>query len=312
MAPTLSSQAGTSRLTLYVKELRAPFVSASLLPMGLGIALTYGDTGNTDPMLIFLTLLCGTLIHLSSNTINDLFDFRSGCDTPQVNKTPFSGGSGMLSGGLLSYREVKSLSAILLAASLVTGGAVVFLSPGNKFVLLILGAIGLFLGYAYTAPPFKFAYRGFGEIAIFLAFGPLPVVSAYYIMTGTFSLSPFIASIAPGLMTTAILWINQFPDYSSDKKADKKNLVVLIGLEKSCYVYYLLVFVSALTVFVAALSGILETWSLLGLFFIIPAFVASFVLHKNYNDTAKMIPAMGLTIVSHLALTVLMITGVLL
>lgn len=312
MAHTASSQEKSSKFALCINELRAPFITASVLPMALGVALAYSGQSNTAPVLTFFTFLCGTLIHLSANTLNDLFDFKAGCDTPQVNKTPFSGGSGMLAGGLLSYTEVKTISTILVAASLATGGAVIALSPGDRSVLLIFGAIGLFLGIAYTAPPFKLVYKGLGEIAIFLAFGPLPVVSAYYITSGTFSLASFIASIPAGLMTTAILWINQFPDYSSDKKADKNNLVVVMGREKSRYVYYLLVFLSVLVVLAAALSGILQKWSLLGLFFLFPALAASFILHKNFKDTPKMIPAMGLTILSHLVLTVLMITGVLL
>ena len=312
MAHTVSSQEKTSKLSLYIKELRAPFITASVLPMALGVALAYSDQSKAEPALIFFALLCGTLIHLSANTLNDLFDFKSGCDTSQVNKTPFSGGSGMLAEGLLSYAEVKSISTILVVLSLATGGAVIALSPGDRSVLLIFGAIGLFLGIAYTAPPFKLVYKGLGEIAIFLAFGPLPVVSAYYIMSGTFSFTSFIASIPSGLMTTAILWINQFPDYSSDKKADKNNLVVAMGLEKSRYVYYLLVLLSALVVLAAALSGILQKWSLLGLLFLFPALAASLILHKHFKDTPKMIPAMGLTIMSHFVLIVLMITGVLL
>lgn len=296
------------RLSLYIKELRAPFLSASLLPIILGGVLV-PDWEKTDKLLLFiLIVLCGSLIHLASNTMNDYFDFKSGCDSPDTCKTPFSGGSGLMVEKLLVPREVFILSICLLTMAALAAFIIIYLSPGNPLFIILFGAAGIFFGYAYTAPPFKFVYRGIGELTIFLAFGPLAVCASYYILSGTISLAPFIYSIAPGIMTTAILWINQFPDYETDKRAEKKTLVVQIGLSRSRYIYYIFIALTATSLIVSSLYGQLPMKILWALLFILPIIPAIITLYRHYLSPAKLIPAMGLTIGAHTVLTLIMIT----
>lgn len=309
MTQNSKGQKNRGKFSLYIKELRVPFISASVLPMGLGIALAYKVNGELDFSLAVLTLLCGTLIHLVANTLNDLYDFKAGSDNSNVIKTPFSGGSGMLTEGHLTCEEVKKLALILIVATFITGLLTLLLSPGETIVILFFGFAGIFLGSAYTVPPLKLSYRGMGEVAIFLAFGPLPVLASYYMMSGKLSIDALIASIPLGLMTTAILWINQFPDYKTDKRAGKKTLVVRLGLERSRYIYYCLIISSFIALFAIVIFTALPAWSLLGLIFTAPAAKASQIVHKNYKEPLKLIPAMAMTIFSHLILGLLIIVG---
>ena len=309
-----SSQAKTSdnKLTLYIQELRAPFLTASILPMALGAALAYRQTGEVSPLLLALTLLCGALIHLAANTFNDYFDFKSGCDSNKVTRTPFSGGSGLLPGEHLSAGEVLALSSALLLLAFLAGVAVLFLSPGNAWVILALGITSVLLGYEYTAPPLRLAYRGAGEIAIFIAFGPVPVTAACYIMGGELGITPLAASVPPGLMTTAIIWINQFPDYETDKMAEKRNLLIRMGREKGRSVYYALVLLAGFSLVGHTWWGITPKWSIIGLAYLLAALPAAFILSKEFDNTSKLVPAMRLTIASQTLLTLLMIAGALL
>ncbi|MDT8316381.1 MAG: 1,4-dihydroxy-2-naphthoate octaprenyltransferase [bacterium] len=302
-----ASQEKSIRLPLYIKELRAPFLSASLLPIILGGVLVPGWE-KADKLLLFgLIVLCGALIHLASNTMNDYFDFKNGSDGPDTCNTHFSGGSGLLVDKLLLPREVFLLSMCLLTMAALAGFIILYLSPGNPLFIALFGAAGIFLGYAYTAPPFNFVYRGLGEFTIFLAFGPLTVCTAYYILSGNISISPVIYSLAPGSMTTAILWINQFPDYETDKRANKKTLVVQIGPSRSRYIYFILIALTAASLVVSSLYGPLPMTILWALFFILPAFAAAIILQRHYLNPSKLIPAMALTIGAHTVLTLIMI-----
>ena len=301
------SSGKTSKLPLYIKELRAPFLSASVLPIVLGGVLVPGWDEANKLLLFGLIIVCGSLIHLASNTMNDYFDFKSGSDSPDTCTTPFSGGSGLLVEKLLAPREVFILSICLLTLAAIAGFIILYLSPGTPLFILLFGATGIFLGYAYTAPPFNFVYRGLGELTTFLAFGPLTVCATYYMLSGNISITPFLYSLAPGIMTTAILWINQFPDYETDKRAKKKTLVVQIGLSRSRYIYFILIALTATTLIVSSLHGQLPMKILWALFFIIPALAAAIILQRHYLSPSKLIPAMASTIGAQTVLTLIMI-----
>ena len=91
------------------------------------------------------------------------------------------------------------------------------ISPDKIIGLLIYGLIGSAGGLFYTAPPFRFSSRkGLGELSIGLLFGPIMTMGVVYALTGIHSLEAFYIGIPLGLLTTAILWVNQFPDTPSD------------------------------------------------------------------------------------------------
>ena len=306
---TEASQEKTWKPILYLKALRAPFLVATTLPMMLG-ALLSSNEKDLQMLLFILTIACGALINLATNTLNDYFDYLKGCDHKETPQTPFSGGSGLIVDGCLTPDEVSGLSGVLVFAALATGLSILTLSPANPLIILLLGLTGIFLGYAYSAPPLRLSSRGLGEIAVFAACGPLSVMAPYYIMCGNFSTTSLIASLPPGLMTTAILWINQFPDFETDKKAGKKNLLVRIGRENGRYIYLILILTAATSLLFAATCSFLPMRSLWGLLFLIPLVHASKVLFNSFQSPTKLIPAMALTIVSQAILSIAMILAV--
>ncbi len=304
---TAPSQVKTSRIHLYLQELRAPFLSASVLPILFGILLVRHGGGLLHPALALYLTLSGIFIHLAGNTLNDYFDFRQGADNQNVTKTPFSGGSGLLADEKLSPKEVLSISVLLMAAALVTGILTIIVSPANPVIVILFGLAGLVLGYIYSAPPFKLCYRGGGEIVIFLACGPLPVSAAYYILKGDLPLSALLASIPIGLITIAILWINQFPDYLSDREAGKKNLVVRVGTGRARWIYPIILLTTALSLREIVQMKIIPGTALWGLIFLLAALPAAFILFRHHDNPLKLVPAMALTIMSHALLAISMI-----
>jgi 1,4-dihydroxy-2-naphthoate octaprenyltransferase len=172
---------------------------------------------------------------------------------------------------------------------------------GRPFVVVI-GLMGFLAAYLYSASPIHLMCRGFGELTIFLAFGPLITWGTYYVMTGLLTWDAFILGIPLGFLITAVIWINQFPDFEADRDAGKRNCVVRLGLDRSRIVYALLM----LGPYVVVLFWVLTqpgSWPYLAVALTIPiALKAIKILYAHYQTYDEIIPAQALTIQTHLVL----------
>ena len=118
--------------------------------------------------------------------------------------------------------------------------------------------------YFYTAPPLRLAARkGLGELLISLNFGPFATAGTVYALTGSLTISDFLIGLPIGLLTTAILWINQFPDEDSDRETGKINLVVLLGKKRARWGYLILLVTPFLLLLYWTVMGILPLSALL-------------------------------------------------
>lgn len=178
--------------------------------------------------------------------------------------------------------------------------------------VLAFGLIGAFSTYFYTAPPLRLvAHKGWGEFLIGLNFGLLLVGGTVYALTGSISPSDFLLGIPIGLLITAILWINQFPDYEADKATGKNNLVVVLGLKNARWGYLLLLVGAFGILLFGVLSGVLPL-SVLITFLAIPIGVyTTITLFRHYADRS-LIKANAYTIMLHVAVGVLLVVGLLL
>jgi 1,4-dihydroxy-2-naphthoate octaprenyltransferase len=207
----------------YTAELRAPFLTASVLPVlvGSGLAATRGGSGVRD---VVLMTLGAALIHSGANVANDYFDAVSGCDA--ANRSfirPFTGGSRIVQSGRLTLAEVAMFSGALFAAGGCIGILFAFVSG---LWVLGAGAVALFLGYAYTAPPFRLAGRGLGEFTVAVAFGILPVTASFRMLAGRFDADALVLSLPVSLLIAAVIIANEFPDRDADAACGKRTLVV--------------------------------------------------------------------------------------
>ena len=148
------------KVKIYIQELRAPFFTASVVPILLGVAIAWARTGNFNWLLFLLTLVAGMLFHAGTNVANDYFDHRSGND--EINTEfvrPFTGGSRFIQEGKLTPKEVLLYSLFLFATGSIIGIYLVF-KVGTG--VLILGVIGLLSGFFYSCPPIALVNRGLG------------------------------------------------------------------------------------------------------------------------------------------------------
>ena len=236
---------------------RVPFTSASIFPM-LAIAAYYAGLG--DGLFSVTSLLFAVfgvlLLHLSSNVFNDYFDVSDGTDEAnneyfQPGGAAITGGSRAIELGIITLNKTKTVASSLLFASLLVASFLFYNiyqvtgATSNVEGALAVGLSGLFLGYFYTARPLRLvARRGLGELAIFLAFGPLLTLGTGYAISAEtigFLSNEFYMLLSLGVpfgfLTTNILYINQFPDAESDAKTGKNHLVVTLGKKAARWGY---------------------------------------------------------------------------
>ena len=291
-------EGSTRKWVLLLQELRLPFLTASLVPVLLGSALAYYQTGRFQWSVFFLALLGMALLHAGANVANDYFDHRSGNDEAnQEFVRPFTGGSRLIQTGQLSAREVLTLAIVCFALGSVCG-AVLALKTG--WVVLALGAVGIVVGYFYTAPPFSLCAHGLGEPVVALSFGILPVLGAYYVQTRTLTVATALASIPVAILITAVLFINQFQDARADEAVGKRHWVVRLGKRRSALVYAGLMGGWMLAQALLVLGRYLPFSALWALVGAVPAAVAVWTASQYFDDSKKLAPANALTIVTHL------------
>ena len=113
--------------------------------------------------------------------------------------------------------------------SYIVAGAIglLLLATRGSPALLVIGVVGFVVSLGYTAPPLKLVYRGLGEIAVGIGFGPLMLLGAYVVQTrGALSWEPFVASLPIAFLVALILYVNEIPDRRGDAHAGKRTLPV--------------------------------------------------------------------------------------
>lgn len=216
-------------IAAYAAVARAPFLllPITLVAVGTGAAIYLGmqDWGHAG-----LALLGLLGVHVAVNALNEASDFRSGIDS-NTERTPFSGGSGTLPAGLLSYRKAVAVG--------LTGGAVgvavgaYFLTVVGISLIPIL-AIGALAAFGYSG---ILARVYVGEFFAGLGLGALPVVATTLVQTGSYESVAIAASLPAFFMTLNLLLLNEFPDEEADRTGGRRNLVIMLGRKSAAMLY---------------------------------------------------------------------------
>jgi 1,4-dihydroxy-2-naphthoate octaprenyltransferase len=300
----LSAERGTPvkpRLSLgflTLRTTRLPFLTATIVPVTLGILIA-ASHGFFDPIAALLTIIGACFVQLGLNTANDVFDTMSGADDANVTPTQFSGGSRVIQYGLVSLRQMATLSTVFY----VLAGAIglILLATHGSTALLVIGVVGFIVSLGYTAPPLKFVYRGLGEIAVALGFGPLMLLGAYVVQTGgALAWEPFVASIPVALLVALILYVNEIPDRRGDARAGKRTLPVRFS-ETTVITGYNVAVAAAYVILIAGVVvGVLPIPVLLMLLTIPLALKVSRGLAPNYENPYGLMAIMGINVQLHL------------
>lgn len=275
---------------LALRTTRLPFLTATAVPVLLGIAVA-ASHGAFTWWTALLTLIGGSFAHLAINVTNDIFDTLSGADDANTTPTMFSGGSRVVVYDLVSIRGLTWIALALFGAAAVIG--LLLVAVTGSMMLLWIGVAGIFVGVAYTAPPLKLVYRGLGEFAVALGFGPIMLLGAYVVQTGRLAWEPLVVSLVPGILIALILFVNEIPDRGSDAAAGKRTLPVQFGPD-AIRTGYLVAAVAAFAVIVGGVVGGVMPWPTLIALAALPlVFRVHAGLKVHYDSPYTLMAVMG-------------------
>jgi 1,4-dihydroxy-2-naphthoate octaprenyltransferase len=283
---------------LTLRATRLPFLSATFVPVLIGIVIA-ATHGWFDLPTALLTVVGAALVHLGINVSNDVFDTTQGADDVNVTPTKYSGGSRVIQYGLVSLPRMAAISAGFFLAAATIG--LILLSVRGSMALLAIGVLGFVLGIGYTAPPLKLVYRGLGEVAVAIGFGPLMLVGAYVVQTaGTLSWEPFVVSIPVAVLVALILYVNEIPDRRGDAHAGKRTLPVRLPKPTVIRLYEVAVLAAFASVVVGVILGVLPATTLAVLLAAPLALRVRDGLSPNYDNPYGLMAIMAVNIRLHM------------
>ncbi len=234
---------------VWIQAIRPRTLSASVMPVLLGIALAYGH--GVGKALPALAALCGALlIQIGTNLANDYYDFKRGADTWER-----LGPARVTQSGLIPP------ATVLLGAFLCFGAAMgvgVYLVAVGGWPILAIGLLSLIAGFTYTGGPLPLGYVGLGDAFVFVFFGLVAVMGTYYVQAGHLTPAAWFPAAAAGSLGTAILVVNNLRDVVTDARAGKRTLVVRWGVDAARIEYCALLaiaFLSPAALWVAGLAS---------------------------------------------------------
>lgn len=272
---------------------------ASAASLFLGTTAAARD-GKLDSKLLILTVLGIFALEAAKNMSGELFDWDSGTDARVApeDRSPFSGGKRVLVDHLMTRAQTVAVAFVLYAL----GGLVGVLIALEQPRVLLLGLAGAAIAFFYHAPPLKLSYRGLGELAVLLAYGPMILCGAYLVQRGTVPLWLLHLATPLGVMIAAFLFVNEMPDAKADAASGKNTLVVRLGKQRAARAFALFPLVAfgyllSLPLIAPVSTGV---WAgFLGLPF---AGAAAFRVWTRHHRTADLVPAQGWTLASFVLL----------
>ena len=288
-----------SKAKIWLAQTRANFLllAVALVAIGIACALRYQSVNNFS-FFHAIMILAGTVsAHISVNLFNEYSDFKTKIDF-NTQRTPFSGGSGMLTNGHTKLISVKMAAITSFLFALAIG---LYFSLLSHWFLLVLVGVGALAILGYTTLLAKIML---GELVAGLTLGTMVVVGSYIAMNGSPQMSlatlvpieVWLISIPPGILTALLLLINEFPDAEADMAGGRRHLVIKLGWKKAAWVYATGMFCVYLIISLLPVLGYASYWMFLALIPAPVAFIAASKAVKYGNDAERIVPALGLNV----------------
>ena len=250
--------------------MRVPFLILAPVCVFLGMSTVVANQESISLLALMLALLGAFLAHISVNTLNEYFDFKSGLDFETI-RTQFSGGSGALP---QNPEMVGSVLAVGLASS------IILFMIGSYFVwqfgtgIIPVGITGLVIIATYTSWINKHPFLCL--VAPGLGFGFLMVAGTQFVLQGEFTPLSWLVAAVPFFLVNNLLLLNQYPDIKADAKAGRYHFPIAYGVKRSNLVYGLFALATAVVIIALILAGHLPMLSLIAL---LPMPLAMFSLY---------------------------------
>ncbi|MBD1228128.1 1,4-dihydroxy-2-naphthoate polyprenyltransferase [Xenorhabdus griffiniae] len=252
----MSSTTSISQMQAWLESLRPKTLPLAVAAVITGSALA-SWTGHFEWPVALLALLTAALLQILSNLANDYGDVTKGSDTENR-----IGPSRGMQKGLITAKQMKNALKLTVLLSCLSGSALIAVAcnnPNDIIGFLILGLLAIVAAITYTVGTRPYGYLGLGDISVLIFFGYLSVLGTYYLQAGTFSISTVLPATASGLLSVAVLNINNLRDIESDRQNGKNTLAVRLGGKKARY-YHAAVLLTAMFCLVAFTLLYLTNW----------------------------------------------------
>lgn len=283
--------------------IRAPFLILTPMCVLLGVSMAFSKGIEVSVLNLVLVFAGGLLAHVSVNSLNEYFDFKSGLDFKTI-KTPFSGGSGTLVAKPHLAGYALFIGLISAAFVIIIGLYFVFLR-GEQ--MLLFGLIGLLCVILYPILFVKNAF--FALISPGLGFGTSMVIGTYLALGADLGIPVILASLVPFFLVNNLLLLNQFPDMEADRDTGRENFVIKFGRRRAALIYSLFLMLTYITIILSVVAGYFRITALIGLLTIglaIPAGVKAF---RFSDDLKNLMPALGMNVGVNLLTPLLLAIG---
>lgn len=216
----------------WIKAARLRTLPLAMSGILMGAALSYLN-GGFNPTVTILAIVTALFIQIFSNFANDYGDSQKGTDNQHR-----VGPKRTVQSGEISSKQMKLGMIVLIMLSLTAG--IWLVAEGTKglnlttfLLFLFFGIVALIAAYRYTAGSNPYGYAGFGDLAVFLFFGILPVAGTYFLNTHQINMELFLPAISIGLFSTGVLNLNNMRDIENDRNSGKNTIVVRMGSSKA-------------------------------------------------------------------------------
>ena len=291
-------------ISVWLRIIRIRFLLASVIAVSLGLAINWWQTGNIE-IFDAILIMCGVLsLHASVDLLNDYWDFKRGIDTV-TQRTKMSGGTGVLPEGLLKPKQVYAAGIIFL----LVGAAI-----GTYFVFTDGIIIGLILAFAVLSVYFystKIVDWGLAEIFIVIK-GTMIVIGTCFIQTTQITESAILGGIVVGILSSFVLFITSFPDHDADKAKGRKTLVINLGKQKACSLFWVFPIIFYSVSIFAVIIEVFPIYCLIILSTVPLVIKFGKKLKQNYEKLDKLLPIMSSTLVFSRVTGILLVAGFLL
>ena len=205
----------------WIIAIRLKTLPAAISPVLLGSSLSY-KYGYFSSLIFFMTLFAAILIQIGTNFANDVYDFEKGTD-----RYDRLGPIRATQAGLISPKKMKVSMLGTFSIAILVG---CYLAWIGGLPIVFIGIASIIAGIAYTGGPYPLGYNGFGELFVFLFFGIIAVPGTYFLQAGTFTYLSIWLGSCMGMLSAAILVVNNIRDIDTDKVTGKKTLAVYFGI----------------------------------------------------------------------------------
>ncbi len=230
---------------------------AALAPVVLGTAMAIAEK-HFAWLPAAAALMVALLLQIGVNLANDYFDYVKGIDNRDRIGPPR-----VTHSGLIPAKQVKAGMLVAIILSAIPG---LYLASVGGWPVILIGVFSFAAALAYSGGPFPLASHGLGDLFVFIFFGLVAVCGTYYVQALHLTPMVWLMGATQGLLTTAILVVNNLRDIQTDRRSGKRTLAVMIG-ERGSRIEYLLLLCTAYTIpFILWLSGRSSAWVILPAF----------------------------------------------